>query len=138
MPNLNSLVLTAADYKVMLVIPGTGSFRILTGDTLSWTVAREEETIYAIGEENPVANKRNATKYSGKFSLQVGEMSAILQSAGLVEMTQIAGATLALTAVQGGFNRTFSGMNINTETVDVKAKDKQSMCSLDWTATTIS
>jgi hypothetical protein len=137
MANLNSLILTAADYKVMLVVPGAGSFPIITADSISWSNAREEETIYAIGEEEPIGAKRNAVKYSGKLSVQVGEMSAILQQAGLVEMTQIAGATLALTAVQGGFNRTYAGMNINTESVDVKAKDKQSMVSLDWTATAI-
>lgn len=137
MPNLNSLILTAADYKVMLVVPGVASFPIITADSINWSNAREEETIYAIGEEDPIGAKRNATKYSGKLSMQVGEMSAILQSAGLVDMTQIANATLAITAVQGGFARTYSGMNINTETVDVKAKDKQSMVSLDWTATAI-
>jgi hypothetical protein len=137
MANLNSLILTAADFKVMLVVPNAGTFPIITADSINWQIAREEETIYAIGEEDPIGNKRNAVKYSGKFSIQVGEMSAILQSAGLVEMTQIAGATLAITAVQGGFSKTFSGMNINTESVDVKAKDKQSMASLDWTATAI-
>jgi hypothetical protein len=137
MANLNSLILTAADYKVMLVIPNAGSYPILTADSINWSNAREEETIYAIGEEEPIGAKRNAAKYSGKFSIQVGEMSAILQSAGLLEMTQIAGATLAITAVQGSFARTYAGMNINTESVDVKAKDKQSMVSLDWTATAI-
>lgn len=138
MPNLNSLILTSADYKVMLVVPGIAAIPIITADAISWSNAREEETIYAIGEENPIGAKRNANKYSGKFSLQVGEMSAILQLAGLVDMTQIAGATLAITALQGGFSRTYSGMNINTEAVDIKAKDKQSMVSLDWTATSIS
>lgn len=137
MANLNSLILTAADYKVMLVVPNAGSFPIITADSISWSNAREEETIYAIGEEDPIGAKRNATKYSGKLSMQVGEMSAILQSAGLIDMTQVAGATLAITAVQGGFARTYAGMNINTESVDVKAKDKQSMVSLDWTATAI-
>ena len=79
MANLNSLILTSADYKVMLVVPGNAAFPILTADSISWTVEREEESIYAVGEENPIGNKRNATKYSGKFSIQVGEMSAILQ-----------------------------------------------------------
>jgi hypothetical protein len=137
MPNLNSLILTAADYKVILVVNNVGSFPIITADSINWSNTREEETIYAIGEEEPIGAKRNAVKYSGKLSLQVGEMSAILQVAGLADMTQIAGATLAITAVQGGFSRTYSGMNINTESVDVKAKDKQSMVSLDWTATAI-
>lgn len=137
MANLNTLILSAADYKVMLVIPGVGAFPIITADSFSWTNEREEETIYAIGEENPIGAKRNATKYEGSISIQVGEMSAILQSAGLVESTQIAGATLAINAVQGGFARTWSGMNINTESVDFAAKDKQTMASLDWTATAV-
>ena len=137
MPNLNTLILTAADYKVSLVIPGVGAFPLLTVDTISYNVAREEETIYAVGEELPIGNKRNAAKYSGRLSLQNGEINAVLSIAGFRESTQIAGAVLAVTAVTGGFARTFSGMNINTEALDVKAKDKQSMVSLDWTATVI-
>lgn len=133
----NSLILTAADYKVLLIIPGAGSFPLKTTESLGWNNAREEETIYAIGQEEPIGAKRNAAKYSGKLSMQVGEIAAILQIAGLVESTQIAGATLAITATQGGFSRVYSGMNINTEAVDVKAKDKQSIVSLDWTAMSI-
>jgi hypothetical protein len=137
MANLNALILTAADYKVLLIIPNGGSFPLLTAETISYNNAREEETIYAIGEEKPIGNKRNAVKFSGKLSLQNGEMSAILQSVGFVESTQIANATLAITAIQGGFARTHTGLNINTEAVDIKAKDKQSIVSLDWTATDV-
>jgi hypothetical protein len=137
MPNLNSLILTAADYKVIMVIPGAGTFPLVTVDNISYNVAREEETIYAVGEELPIGNKRNAAKYSGRLSMQNGEINAVLSIAGLREATQIAGATIAITAVTGGFARTFSGLNINTESLDVKAKDKQSMVSLDWTATSI-
>jgi hypothetical protein len=137
MANLNDLVLTAADYKVLIIIPGAGSYPLLTVETVSYNNAREEETVYAVGVEEPIAAKRNAAKYSGKLSLQNGELSAILQIAGLVEATQIAGATLAITAVTGGFQRTHSGLNINSESLDIKAKDKQSIVSLDWTALTV-
>lgn len=137
MPNLNALILTAADYKVMFIIPGAGAFPLLTVDNINYNTAREEETIYAVGEELPIGNKRNAAKYSGRLSMQNGEINAILSIAGLREATQIVNATIAITAVTGGFARTFSGLNINTESLDVKAKDKQSMVSLDWTATSI-
>jgi hypothetical protein len=137
MAQLNHLVLTAAEYKVLLIIPKAGSFPILTADSIGWNNAREEETVYAIGEEEPIASKRNAAKYSGKLSMQNGEMFSILSIAGLRDATQIAGATLALTAIRGGFARVYSGLNINVEAVDVKAKDKQSMVSLDWTALSI-
>lgn len=134
MPNLNKLILTAADYKVLLNIPGRGAYPLLTLETISQNIAREQETIYAIGDEDPIGEKRNGNKFSGKLTLQVGEMSAILMLAGLVESTQIVNATLAITAIQGGFARVYSGLNINTETIDVKAKDKQSMVNLDWNA----
>lgn len=135
--NLNQLILTAADYKVLLNIPGKGAFPLLTLDSISSTIAKEQETIYAIGEENPIGEKSNAKKYSGKLSIQVGEISAVLMLCGFIESTQITGATLAITAIQGGFSRVYSGMNINTENIDIKAKDKQSMASLDWNSISV-
>lgn len=137
MAQLNQLVITAAEYKVILIIPNAGTFPILTADSVSWNNSREEETVYAIGEEEPIAAKRNAAKYTGKLSLQMGEISSILSISGLRDATQIAGATLAITALRGGFGRVYSGLNINTESLDVKAKDKQTIVSLDWTALSI-
>jgi hypothetical protein len=137
MANLNNLIFTAADYKALLIIPNVGTFPLQTIETISYNNAREEETIYAVGVEEPIGSKRNAAKYSGKLTLQNGELSAILQIAGLVESTQIAGAILAITSVSGVFNRTHTGLNINGESLDVKAKDKQSIVNLDWTAISI-
>lgn len=138
MPNLNQLILTAADYKVLLNIPGKGAFPLLTLETIDQDIAREQETIYAIGEEKPIAEKTNAVKYAGKLTIQVGEISAILQLCGFIESTMIKGATLAITAIQGGFSRVYSGLNINTEGISVKAKDKQSMANLTWAALDVS
>jgi hypothetical protein len=135
---LNKLIFTAADYKVLLIIPGVSSFILLTAEGYGMENAREEEMIYAIGQEEPIGNKRNAAKYSGKLSMQMGELNAILLASGLVEATQIAGVTLAISALQGGFNRVYSNVNINSESLDVKAKDKQTVVSMAWTATGIS
>lgn len=134
MPNLNQLIITAADYKVILNVPGASAFPLKTCDSFSWTIAREEETVYSIGEEEPIGQKRNAAKYSGKLSMQLGEIAAILALCGFVESTAIANATFAITAIQGGFSRVYSGFYINTENVDIKAKDKQTIVSLDWNA----
>ena len=135
--SLNKLIFTAADYKILLIIPGGGSFILLTAEGYGMENAREEEMIYAIGQEEPIGNKRNAAKYSGKLSMQMGEMNAILQAVGLVESTRIASATLAITALAGGFSRTYGNVNINSEALDVKAKDKQTVVNLQWTATSI-
>ena len=134
MPQLNKLILTAAEYKVLIIIPNGGAFPLLTAESLSYSNVRESEAFYAIGEEKPIGVKRNAARYTGKLTMQNGELSDILQICGLVEAPQIANATLAITAIQGAFSRTYIGININTENLDVKAKDKQSIVSLDWEA----
>jgi len=136
MPNLDALILTAADYKVLMIVNGK-TFPLQTLDTIGQNTAREQETVYAIGTEQPIAEKRNGVKYAGKLTIQVGEIAAILQLCGLQESTQISGATLAITAVRGGFSRVYSGMNINTEDIDIKAKDKQTTANLDWAAVSV-
>lgn len=131
--DLNKLVLTAAEYKVMLNIPGRGTYAILTADSLDTDVSTEDEQVYVIGEEKPVANKQNGKKYSGSLSIQVGELSAILLSSGLQEGTQINGAILAITAIRGGFSRIYVDVNFNTEKINIKAKDKATMVNMDFT-----
>ena len=133
MAQLNQLILTAANYKVLLIVDRV-TYPILTGETVSWNIAREQETIYAIGDEEPIGEKRNAAKYSGKLSLQNGEMAAILQVSGYTEATQLVGCTLAIASTNGLFSHVFGLVNINTAGVDLKAKDKQSIISLDWNA----
>jgi hypothetical protein len=136
MAQLNQLILTAANYKVLLIVDRV-TYPILTGETVSWNIAREQETIYAIGDEEPIGEKRNAAKYSGKLSLQNGEMAAILQVSGYTEATQLVGCTLAIASTNGLFSHVFGLVNINTAGVDLKAKDKQSIISLDWNALTL-
>ena len=136
--SLNKLIFTAADYKILLIIPGVGSFILQTAETYSHDVAREEEVIYAIGTVQPIGNKTNAVSYKGKLSIQVGELNAILQIGGYPEATFIQGATLAVAALNGTYSRTWSNLNINSESTGVKAKDKQTMAELAWTALGVS
>ena len=137
MPQLNNLVFTSADYKIIVAMSSGTAYPLQTAEMVSTSNAREEETIYAIGTEEPIAAKRNAVKYSGKLTLQAGELNAILELEGLVEGSQIANATLAIAALNGAFARTYSGVNFNTESLDVKAKDKETPISMDWTAVAI-
>lgn len=136
MPQLNQLILRAADYKVLLIIDNV-SYPILTGETFDWTTTREPETIYAIGTEDPIGEKRNAVKYSGKLSLQHGEMSAILQLAGYTEATQVSGCTIAIASLNGVFSHVWGQANLNTESVSVKAKAVQTLINIDWNALTM-
>lgn len=138
MPNLDQLVITSADYKIVLDIQlsdGSGNtvaFPILTCQDLSYDIEVEDETVYAIGTIEPIAEKSNAKSYKGKIAVEAGEANAILLSTGLNDTTQIVGATLAIAAIQGAFARVFKAVNFNSENLAIKAKDKHSVINVAW------
>lgn len=140
---IDKLIFTAADYKIILklqsgvtaggynvVIPYTAP--LFTAESISTNISYEDETFYAVGSAKPIAEKRNGKKFTGTLTIQAGEMAAILLAAGLPDATEIQDATLAITAP--AFLRVYTGLNINTESLDVKAKDKQTLVKLDWKA----
>lgn len=132
MPNLNQLILSAAQYETVLNISGGGTYLLETAESVSWTETSEGETIYAIGHEDPIGEKSNANKYGGKITFQVGEMNAILQLEGLQSMIRVRGANIAITGIVGGFEKSFLGVNINSANVDLKRKDKESLVNCDF------
>jgi len=137
MPNKNLLIITAAEYKVALNIPGVGVYMLGTVNTIGWDDSVENELIYAVGEQYAVGNKQNAYKFAGAFSLQNGEMDSILSEAGLKSATQIPNAILSITSLVGGPSYTYLNMCLNTSKVSVKAKDKETLVNIDWTATNV-
>lgn len=132
--NANQLIFTGADFKIFLSISGGATYPLITGDSVAPTTAKEEELIYAIGDEDPIGNKQNARSRKLKISMQLGELQAILDLEGLLDATDIKGATVAITAIQGAFARTYKGVNFNTEGFDIKRKDKETIASMDCTA----
>jgi hypothetical protein len=131
----DNLVISAADYKVILTLNNGLSTVLLTLKTIAMNAERESETIHAIGQQEPIAIKRNNAKFSGTLDLQVGEFATMLKAAGLVEGTSIEGATLAVTSLNPlGIQRVYGGLNINSEGIDIKEKSKDSVVSLKWEA----
>lgn len=130
------LVFTAADYKIILTLNNGLSKIVLTSTSIDMSSERETESIYAIGQTTAIAEKRNAAKYSGSLEFQVGEMAQFLSEAGLVECTEIEGAMLSIVSITGTppFARVYSYVNINGESIGIKAKDKDSKASLKWNA----
>lgn len=138
MPNLNALIYTAADYKLLLLVPtATGTllpFPLQTVNSYSDSAKTEDETIFAIGEVDPIGEKTNGNSYTGKIELQAGEMYAVLAATGNASPIGIKGAQLALTSFDGLVSKVYSGVNIISSDFDIKAKDKQSMVSANWKA----
>lgn len=131
-----NLVFTAAEFKIILTLNNGLSKIVLTSTSIDMSSERETESIYAIGQQEPIAEKRNAAKYSGSLEFQVGEMSQFLTEAGLTEATQIEGSMLSIVSLTGTppFARVYSYVNINGESISIKAKDKDSKASLKWNA----
>lgn len=132
--DLNKLILTGADYKFFLAINGGGVYPLLTVDSVSMDIKTEEELIYAVGEKDPIGNKQNANSYTGKITMQAGELNAIMLIEGLQKAIDITGATMGATAITGGLNRTFKSVNINSQTESVKRKDKETLSDMNFTS----
>lgn len=135
--NLNTLILTAADYKVILRVPtakGILTFTLLTPNMLKYTDAVEGEYSYAIGSTEPIGNKTNSASYKGSLSIQVGELLSILALCGFSSGIQIKDATLAIAALVGGFNKVYTNLNILSDGGDVAAKAKETFAALEWQA----
>lgn len=135
--NLNQLVQTGADYKISIDVPnavtgGSTAFMIQTAQEFSYDIEVEDESIYAIGVRKPIAEKSNAKSYKGKLVLQSGEANAIIGLSGLNDATNVQGCTLGIGALQGAFGRVFEAVNFNSESLNVKAKDKQTPISINW------
>jgi hypothetical protein len=131
----DNLVISAADYKVILTLNNGLSTILITLKGISMNSARESENIHAIGQQEPIAIKRNNATFDGSLEIQVGEFATLLKAAGLVEGTEIENAALAITSLQpAGVQRVYSGLNINSEGIDIKEKSKDSMVSLKWNA----
>ena len=140
MPDFNSLIITAADYKVVLSIPvlsGKKRFPLLTLSDISWSIKVNGEIVYAIGNRQPIANPNNEESYEGKLSMQSGEFFSILAFCGLANSTEIQGATLGIAATGGAFTRTFGNVNILSEEFQTKAGDKQSKIDISFNALSI-
>lgn len=138
MADLNTLVLTAADYQVMFSFPNssgiTARYMLLTTSELSYDDSTEGEYSYGIGSEEPFANKTNARSYKGGWAVQSGEWNSILQLGGFQSGMQIKGATLSITAVVGAFAKTYKGINILKDSGAIQAKAKETMNKLDFQA----
>lgn len=135
--NLNQLIINSATCSIWITIPtatGNLQFQLLTVQTFDFNDTASGELIYAIGQRDPIGNQSNENKYDGKITMQMGEINAILQICGFSSSIQINGAQISVAALQGGFAKSYQACNCNSDSSSVKAKDKETLTSLDWLA----
>lgn len=137
MATTDKLIITAAEYQVAFIVSGT-SYNLTTLESIETNVKIDTETFHAIGSEQPIGEKRNNRAFSGKLTLQFGELLTILKAKSLIDATRVVDATLSIANIDNTVKRTWTGMNINTEAFKVGSKDKQTLIDLDWTALNMS
>lgn len=135
--NLNQLIISSQTCSIVLTVPTANSpvplsFPLQTVQTFDFNDATEGELIYAIGQQNPIGNKSNANKYDGKITLQLGEVNAILAICGFLSAIEIQNAQLSVAALTGGFVKAYQSVNFTTDTSSIKAKDKETLTTIDW------
>lgn len=135
MPNYNQLIINSKTCSIVLTVPTATilqSIPLLTVNKFDFTDKQEGEIIHAIGQPYGIGNQSNGGSADGKFTLQMGELNALLALCGFSSATQIQGAQLSVAAFQGGFLRTYNAVNVNTESSAIDAKGKETLSTLDW------
>jgi|ERR1700723_1372269 len=133
--NLNQLIINPAQCSIWITIPTLAApvaAQLLTVQTMDFNDQREGELIYGIGQADPIGNQSNVNKYDLKMTLQLGELNALLAVCGFSSAIQITGAQIAIAALTGGFGKSYKSVNCNTDTSSIKAKDKETMVSIDF------
>lgn len=134
-PNLNQLIINSATCSIWITIPtlqGLLPFQLLTVQNFDFNDTASGELIYAIGNRDPIGNQSNENKYDGKLTIQLGEINAILLICGFTTSIQINNAQIAVAALTGGFQKSYQSININSDSSSIKAKDKETLVSLDF------
>jgi hypothetical protein len=138
MPNLNQLIISSQTCSIILSGQTAGGipfdYPLMTVTSFDFNDATEGELLYAIGSQDPIGNKQNANKYDGKITLQLGETFALLAAAGYTSLIQLSNCQLSVAALTGGFVKSYLGVNCNSDSSTIKAKDKETLVSTDWLA----
>ena len=137
--NLNALIYTSSDYKI--VISARGGFLLphvvmplLTVESLDHGSKKEHEYIHSIGSDEPVGLKTNTSTYPGKITCEAGELIAYLAAMGLTMATQITDATISVVSFDGLYAFIYKGVVITSDDKSIKAKDKRSLVTLSFEA----
>ena len=129
--NLNSLIFTAADYKLAVSVNGvTAPLSIV--ESFDYGAKKEHEYIHIIGSEEPVGLKTNTSTYPGKITMEAGELEAFLITLGYVFATQIKDATISIVTFTGVLVKVYKACVFTSHDGSVKAKDKRSLITLPF------
>jgi hypothetical protein len=135
MANLNQLIINPALCSIYITSPTAGSpvaVQLFTVDSFDFDDTADTEGIYGIGQADPIGIQSNINKYSIKMTLQLGELNAYLAVCGFSSAIQIRGAQTSVSALTGGFSKSYQYCNCSTDTSSIKVKDKDTKVSIDF------
>ncbi len=129
--NLNSIIYTAADYKLAMSCNGV-TVPLTLVESVDYGAKKESEYIHIIGSEEPYGLKTNTSTYEGKVSIEAGELDIWLAALGYVFATQAKDITISIVGFGVPFAKIFKSCIIESHDGSVKAKDKRSIVNLSF------
>ena len=133
MANQNSIIYTAADYKIAWTVAGT-NYQLSVVESFDWGSKLESEYIHAIGTKEPLGLKTNTFTYPGKLQIEAGELEKILKEKSLIDAAHIEDSIISIVSFDGNYKRTFENVVVESHDGSTKAKDKRSLVSIDFKA----
>lgn len=134
--DFNKLIFTSSDYLMAVSVNGvTAPISVL--ESFDYGAKKEVEVIHRIGSDEPAGVKSNASTYPGKIQMEAGELELFLKALGYVFATQVIGATVSVVTPEGDIVKVFRGCVFGTHDGSVKAKDKRSLISVEFMATSV-
>lgn len=79
--DLSNLVISADKYEITFVVNDLPVYSIRSATAIGRQLSQSVENLYAIGQKDPVATKKNAKNNTFNLTLQAGEGSLIIQAA---------------------------------------------------------
>lgn len=134
--NLNRLIYTSSDYKLVLSAANAAGVNVTVPlnivESFDYGSKKESEYIHVIGTDEPQGLKTNTSTYPGKISIEAGEMEIFLAALGFVFATQVKDATISIVTFDGVLLKIFKSCVFTSHDGSVKAKDKRSLLTLSF------
>lgn len=133
----NLLTYSADSYIMALSVNGV-PYPLWLIEEVGYSSKKNTTYIYPMGSTEPIGIVPSESKYSGKISVEASILQTIMQINGYVVPTQIQNATFSIATYAGALVKVFSGVYITSADMDIKAKGKRSLVTLNFDAIEVS
>lgn len=134
--NFNRLIYAGSDYLIALSVKGI-PYPLPLVQEMGYNAKKNADMQYRVGSEEPIEIITSNAVYSGRIQIEAGILEVILLANLMSSANQIRDAYVTIISTTGVLVKIFTGVCITNYDGSIKAKDKRSLVSLDFTALSI-